>query len=60
MEIALRGLDNTLVSDEYQSSDFSTKRFIYVPPGESVLSFTHDGTETISAVVEVSQLADTV
>lgn len=60
MEIAKRGLNNELIADEYQNSDFSTERFIFAPPGESTLSFSHEGSEILNAVVEVQTLADTV
>ena len=47
------------VIDVYQYSDFDTDRFIYFPPGESVLLFTHTGQEALNVTVEVRQLADT-
>ena len=60
METAKRGFDNSFIGDEYQNSDFSTDRFVFAPPGESVLSATHEGTQTLTVIVEVNQLADTV
>lgn len=60
MEIARRLEDNTFVQTEYQSSDFSTKRFIFAPSGSSTLSITHEGSELIKVRVEVRQIADTV
>ncbi|MDL2324066.1 hypothetical protein LJC61_02790 [Ruminococcaceae bacterium OttesenSCG-928-A16] len=44
----------------YGLSDFSTQRFIYIPNGRSVLTFSHDGTSAIEAIVEVSYIAETV
>jgi hypothetical protein len=60
MEITLRGVDNSLISDEYQNGDFSTDRFIYAPSGDSTLSFSHDGTTELTVTAEVTTLADTV
>lgn len=56
MEIAEYTLEGTFVQNLYQSSDFSTGRFIYAPPGESTLTFSHDGTSDITAYVEVENL----
>lgn len=44
----------------YGQSDFSTARFVYAPPGESVITFSHLGSAPIVAIVEVMQLAATV
>lgn len=44
----------------YQSSDFSTDRFIYAPNGKSVLRFYHDESYALDVVVEVRKVADTV
>lgn len=60
MEIAEYALDGTYIQNLYQSSDFSTGRFIYAPPGESTLTFSHDGTSDITAYVEVEKLAYSV
>ena len=60
MEIAEYALDGTYIQNLYQSSDFSTGRFIYAPPGESTLTFSHDGTSDIVAYVEVEKLAYSV
>lgn len=60
MEIAEYTLEGTFVQNLYQSSDFSTGRFIYAPPGESTLTFSHDGTSDITAYVEVEKLAYSV
>lgn len=60
MEIAEYTLNNEYVQNRYSSSDFSTARFIYVPPGRSTISFTHEGTAGINAYVEVEKLAYTV
>ena len=58
MEIA-KYTDNGII-DVYQYSDFDTERFIYLPPGDSTLLFTHDGQEALNVIVEVRQLADTI
>lgn len=60
MEIAEYTLNGEFVKDLYSNSDFSTARFIYVPAGESTLTFTHEGTGTIDAYVEVEKLAYSV
>lgn len=60
MEIAEYSQNNDFVKDHYQDSDFSTARFVYAPPGESTISFTHEGTGKIVAYVEVERLAYTV
>ena len=60
MEIARRGLDNGFLSDEYPNSDFSTERFVTAPPGESALAVTHEGSEVLTVIVEVTRLADAV
>lgn len=60
MQISELASDNTFVQSLYQASDFSTARFLYIPPGESTLYFYGDGEEAITAYVEVMQLAATV
>ena len=53
-------------SDAYQYSDFSTNRFVYAPPGESLLRFYHDfhdanaPDEILDVLVEVRKVSDTV
>lgn len=60
-EIAEYTTSNVFVRNLYQDSDFDTQRFIRAPIGESLMSFTHEGVETMSPpIVEVKQLADTV
>lgn len=60
MEIAEYSVAGEFVQNLYQSSDFSTARFIYAPAGESTLAFSHEGTADISASVEVEKLAYSV
>lgn len=52
-EIAEYTVSNQYIQNLYQDSDFSTQRFIYAPPGESTLQFTHEGSAAIDAFVEV-------
>lgn len=52
--------DNLFVADHYPQSDFSTERFIYAPPGKSVLTILDESGGDISAYVEVEKLADSV
>ena len=47
-------------TDVYQHSDFSTNRFIYTPPGQSLLRFYHDQNSALQCAVEVRRVADTV
>ena len=44
----------------YQHSNFSTSRFVWAPPGESRLKFTHSTTAALDVTVEVRQVSDTV
>lgn len=60
MQISELASDNAFIRSLYQASDFSTARFLYIPPGESTLYFYGDGEEAITAYVEVMQLAATV
>lgn len=43
-------------TDAYQMSDFSTERFIYAPPGTSILQFSQTGGDNVTAIVEVSPI----
>lgn len=47
-------------TDAYQYSDFSTNRFIYAPPGQSLLRFYHDAADALDVTVEVRKVSDTV
>lgn len=49
-----------LLRDMYGNSDFGTARFLYLPIGENVISFSHTGTSEIKAFIEVKSLNDTV
>lgn len=60
LEIAEYTTNNEFVQNLYQASDFSTARFITLPVGKSVLTFSHDGISVIDALLEVEQLAATV
>lgn len=53
LEIAIYTTENEWVEDAYQQSDFSTARFIYAPPGESTLKFSHEGSQEMNVSVEV-------
>ena len=53
LEIAIYTMENEWVEDVYQQSDFSTARFIYAPPGESMLKFSHEGSQELNVSVEV-------
>ena len=46
--------------DVYQYSNFNTARFVWAPPGESRLKFTHSTTAALDVTVEVRQVSDTV
>lgn len=60
LEIAEYTVDNEYVQNLYQDSDFSTARFIMLPPGKSIVSFSHETTSALTATVEVRRIADTV
>ena len=60
MEIAEYTHNNEFVRNLYQYSDFSTSRFIFAPPGTSVLSFSHEGINEIQVYVEVKEYAAAV
>ena len=53
LEIAIYTTENEWVEDVYQQSDFSTARFVYAPPGESTLKFSHEGSQEMNVSVEV-------
>ena len=53
LEIAIYTTENEWVEDVYQQSDFSTARFIYAPPGDSTLKFSHEGSQELNVSVEV-------
>lgn len=53
-------LENAFVKDLYAESDFSTARFIFAPPGDSILTIFDESGEDIIAYVEVEKLADSV
>lgn len=50
--IALTDTNNNFIEDEYQNSDFSTKRFIKLGAGENKLNFSQAGNEPIKINVE--------
>ncbi len=60
LEIAEYTVNNEYVRSLYAYSDFSKKRFIMIPQGTSILTFTHAGAGELTALVEVIQLAKTV
>lgn len=43
---------NQLIKDRYKNSDFTTKRYIRLKKGKNVISCTHEGTNTISVIME--------
>jgi hypothetical protein len=60
LEIAEYTADGAFVRDLYQDSDFSTARFLMIPPGESIIAFTHAGGGAVNAIMEVMILAESV
>lgn len=60
LQISEVSLDNTFIQDLYQASDFSTGRFIYLPPGEASLTVSDESGAQMVAYVEVLQFAATV
>lgn len=60
LEISERTLDGELVANRYADSDFSTVRFITIPPGSSKVVITQTGDEPITAYLEVDELEATV
>lgn len=54
-EIAVYDNQGNFVEDVYEKSDFATQRFIYLPPGESILSCAHEGDEKLSIWAEVKE-----
>ena len=49
-----------LVGDRYTYSDFSTYRFLTAQDGDNVISFGHEGAETIKIYVEVEERYEAV
>jgi len=60
LEIAEYTTNNVYVRDLYQYSNFSTARFIMIPPGSSILRVLNAGISEVNAFVEVRQSAKTV
>lgn len=60
MEIAEYTSNNEWIQSLYEYSDYSTERFIYVPPGKSKFAVTSDGGLSISAYLEVDKVANAV
>lgn len=60
LEIAEYTTNNVYVRDLYQYSNFSTARFIMIPPGSSILRVLNAGIAEVDAFVEVRQSAKTV
>lgn len=54
MELAEYTADGVFAADRYQDSDFSTERFLTLPPGESRLVLSHDGLSVPQGFVEVT------
>lgn len=51
------GKDNR-IEDRYGDSDFSTERFLYAPPGESRISFTHNDVTPLTIYAEVCEIVE--
>jgi hypothetical protein len=60
IEIAEYTINNVFVRNLYQLSDFSTERFLIIPVGPSIITFSNEGLSDLTALVEVKQLAETV
>lgn len=54
-EIAVYTNKNVFLRDVIRKSDFSTKRFVVLPTGESVLTFSCESDVVLSAYLEVSE-----
>ena len=54
-EIAVYTNKNVFLRDVISKSDFSTKRFVVLPTGESVLTFSSESDVVLSAYLEVSE-----
>lgn len=57
MEIAEYTRDNVFVADRYASSDFSTARFIYAPPGDSKITVVGANGVSAEVAVELERVA---
>lgn len=57
MQIAEYTINGDFVANRYGNSDFSTQRFLYAPPGTSVLSATNPTGGAIRVVTELERLA---
>lgn len=53
-------LNNNLIANRYENSDFSTKRFVNFQRGKNTLVFTHEGNSEIKIIVEAAILYETV
>lgn len=53
-------LNNEVISDAYENSDFTTERFLYAPIGESYITFSDDTASDLTVIAEVSEYADSV
>lgn len=60
LEIAEYTTNNVFVRDLYQYSNFSTARFLMIPPGNSIIRVLNAGVAEVDAYVEVRQSAKTV
>lgn len=60
MEIAEYTEAGEFVANRYSVSDFTTQRFIWLPPGFSYLQYSHSGGNELEMEVEVRSLADSV
>ncbi len=57
IEIAEYDLVGRYLKDRYEDSDFDTERFIYPPPGASVLKVGHAGSSAVKFIAEVMEFA---
>lgn len=53
-------LNNKMILDRYQDSDFSTERFINIQSGRNQIVFTHEGESNIKILVEAALRYETV
>lgn len=60
LELSEYSIDGTYIANLYGVSDFSTKRFITIPVGESTITVTHTGETPFDMYLEVYPLAKTI
>jgi hypothetical protein len=60
LEIAEYTLENVLVRNLYQFTDFSRETFVLFPPGNSVLFISGSSEDPIEAWVQIEEVHDTI